>query len=234
MLKPLSDHDVLLMLGMLAAFLAFARLCGEAATRLRQPQVLGELIAGVLLGPSLLGLASGTALHVAQRGAQILGPLSWMGIILLLALTGIETNFAALRRRAGAAVLTTAGGIALPLAAGFALGWFLPQGLVGQAGSRLAFALFLALAMSISAVTVIAKVLADLQQMRRTAAQIILTGGVFDETAGWILLALVSGLVGTHPGAGATLVVVAKAAAFLAGAALFGRRVVAGIVRFVR
>ena len=88
--KQLSDHDVLILLVALPLFVAFARLCGEAAVRLRQPQVLGEVLAGLILGPSILGLISKPALHSMQHGAQLVEPFSWAGIILLLALTGME------------------------------------------------------------------------------------------------------------------------------------------------
>lgn len=239
--KALSEHDVLLMLGTLVLFVGLARLFGDLVARLRQPQVLGELLAGVVLGPSLLGLISHPALRIVGRGSHILEPVSWIGIILLLALTGMETDFASLRREAGPALLTSLGGVITPLIAGFALGMVLPQSLVGSGGSRLAFAAFLALAMSISAVTVIAKVLNDLGQMRRTAAKIILTGGVFDETLGWILLALISGVAtgathGAHEHAtlADALGVIVRAAAFLVGAALFGRRLVGAVMRVVR
>jgi Kef-type K+ transport system membrane component KefB len=229
------------MLVSLALFVGAARFFGDVAMRLRQPQVLGELIAGVLLGPSLLGLFSSPALHALQRGAKDLDPLGWLGIILLLALTGIDTDFTTLRRQARVALFATLGGVVTPLAAGFMLGFTLPRSLVGPHGPRLVFALFLALAMSISAVTVITKVLVDIGQMRRTAAKIIVAGGVFDETLGWVLLALVSGLANAAlaPGGGAievgaALVVMGKAVAFLVGALLFGRRLVNAIVRIVR
>jgi len=244
MTKSLSESDILLMFAALAAFVALARLFGDLAARFRQPQVLGEILAGVVVGPSLLGLFAPGAERIVARSSHILEPISAIGIVLLLALTGMETDFAALRRNAGPALLSTIGGVVVPLAAGFAFGMALPDAYVGSGGSRLSFALFLALAMSISAVTVIAKVLVDLGQMRRSAARIILTGGIFDETLGWILLALISGFAtatvsghGHHPhapGGGEVLPVIFKAVAFLVGAAFFGRRIVNVIVSLVR
>ncbi len=241
--KQLSEHEVLILLVALPLFVAFARLCGEAAVRLRQPQVLGEVLAGVILGPSLMGLVSKPALHAMQHGAQLLEPFSWVGIILLLALTGMEMEFGALRREAKPALSATIGGVIFPFAGGLLLALPLPSSLIGSSGSRVAFSLFLALAMSISAVSVIAKVLTDLGQMRRTASKIILAGGVFDETLGWILLALISGIASAsvRPG-GATgsaqtvpiLLVMLKAVAFLGCAFLFGRRFVSWLLRMVR
>ncbi|MBV8116702.1 MAG: cation:proton antiporter, partial [Candidatus Eremiobacteraeota bacterium] len=241
--KELSEHELLILLLALPFFVALARFCGDLAVRMKQPQVLGEVLAGVVLGPSVLGLLSRDALRTTQQGAHLVEPFAWVGIILLLALTGMEINFGSLRREAGAAFLATIGGVILPFAAGFCFALGLPVSMIGSSGSRIAFALFLALAMSISAVSVIAKVLGDLNQMRRTASKIVLAGGVFDETLGWILLALISGIASAslHPG-GATgnaqtlpiLLVVAKTIAFLALAFLFGRRIVATILRFVR
>jgi len=247
MTKPLTESDILLMFAALAAFVALARLLGDFAARLRQPQVLGELLAGIVIGPSVLGLLAPGLERDAARAAHILEPISAIGIILLLALIGMETDFAALKRDAGPALLATIGGVILPLGAGFAFGMAVPEAFVGPGGSRVVFAMFLALAMSISAVTVIAKVLVDLGQMRRSAAKIILTGGIFDETLGWILLAVISGFAtasgaghahahghGTSAGPGDVVAIVAKAVAFLAGAAFFGRRIVSFIVRIVR
>ncbi len=241
--KQLSEHDVLILLVALPLFVVIARLCGEAAVRLRQPQVLGEVLAGVILGPSLLGLFSKDALHTMQHGAQLVEPFSWVGIILLLALTGMEMEFGTLRREARAALFATVGGVIVPFCGGLALALALPASLIGSSGSRVAFALFLALAMSISAVSVIAKVLTDLGQMRRNASKIILAGGVFDETLGWILLALISGIASAsvRPG-GVTgsaqtapiLLVVLKTAVFLGCAFLFGRRLISAILRAVR
>ncbi|MBV8638307.1 MAG: cation:proton antiporter [Candidatus Eremiobacteraeota bacterium] len=241
--KQLSEHEVLILLVALPLFVALARLCGEVAVRLRQPQVLGEVLAGVVLGPSLLGIISKSALHTMQHGAQLVEPFSWAGIILLLALTGMEMKFGSLRREAKPALFATVGGVILPFAGGLLLALTLPASLIGSSGSRVAFSLFLALAMSISAVSVIAKVLTDLGQMRRTASKIILAGGVFDETLGWILLALVSGIASAsvRPG-GATgsaqtvpiLLVVIKTAVFLGCAFLFGRRLVSWILRIIR
>ncbi len=241
--KQLTEHEVLLLLVALPLFVTLARLGGEAAVRLRQPQVLGEVLAGVVLGPSVLGLLSKNALHTMQHGSQLIEPFSWVGIILLLALTGMEMEFGSLRREAGAALVTTLGGVIVPFVGGLLLALALPASLIGSAGSRLAFALFLALAMSISAVSVIAKVLGDLGQLRRTASKIILAGGVFDETVGWVLLALISGIASAsvRPG-GATgtaqtvpiLLVVVKTIVFLGLAFLFGRRLVSWILRIVR
>lgn len=241
--KQLSEHEVLILLVALPLFVALARLCGEAAIRLRQPQVLGEVLAGVILGPSLLGLISKPALHTMQQGAQLVEPFSWVGIILLLALTGMEMQFGSLRREARAALFATVGGVIFPFVGGLLFALTVPSSLIGSSGSRIAFSLFLALAMSISAVSVIAKVLTDIGQMRRTASKIILAGGVFDETIGWILLALISGIASAsvHPG-GATgsaqtvpvLLVILKTVAFLGGAFFFGRRLVSWILRMVR
>jgi Kef-type K+ transport system membrane component KefB len=232
--KPLSDSEILLMFAALAAFVGLARLLGDAATRLRQPQVLGELAAGIIVGPSLLGLIAPAAAREAARGAHILEPVSWIGITFLLALTGMETDFASLRREGRPATFATLGGVIVPLAAGFAYALILPASFAGPHGSRFVFAAFLSLSMSISAVTVIAKVLNDLGQTKRSASKIILAGGIFDETLGWILLAVISGLAAGGGGWGETITIVVKAGLFLAAAALVGRKAVNAILRIVR
>ncbi len=236
--RPLNEQEIFGFLALLGVLVTVARAFGELAVRLRQPQVLGELLAGVVLAPFALGRLIGpSGYHQVQLDAKLLEPVGWLGIIFLLALTGFETDVDVLRRQGRRAFSASTGGIIVPIIGGFTLGQLLPESLIGSGGSRFVFSLFLALAMSISAVSVIAKVLFDLGATKRTAAKIILAGGVFDETIGYILLAVVTGLAGRGSGGlhvGDVLRVIGLAAAFLAASVFFGRPVVEGIVRLVR
>ncbi|MDC0669872.1 cation:proton antiporter domain-containing protein [Nannocystis radixulma] len=200
-IKGLAHHAVLMLLIQIAVLLAMARFLGEIMRKLKQPPVVGELMAGVVLGPSVLGLVWPEAQHTLfpkdQHLADLLAAISWIGVLFLLICTGLETDLGLIKRRGKTALMISAGGILVPFATGFALGEMLPEAYLANPDARLVFSLFMAVAMSISAVPVIAKVLMDLKLIRRDIGQLILAAAMTDDTIGWILLAVVAGLAKT-------------------------------------
>jgi Kef-type K+ transport system membrane component KefB len=131
-----------------------------------------------------------------QSPAQfhLLEIVSWLGVIMLLILTGLETDVGLIARKGKSAAAISLGGIAVPFATGVALGFLLPKDFLAVPGKRLVFALFIGTAMSISAIPVIAKVLMEMTVIRRDIGQITLAAGMIDDTIGWILLSVVAGL----------------------------------------
>ncbi|MFN2609066.1 MAG: cation:proton antiporter, partial [Acidimicrobiales bacterium] len=166
--------------------------------RVGLPSVVGELLAGFVLGPSLLGnVAPGVFTSIfPQRPEQVhlLEVVSWLGVIMLLILTGLETDVGLIARKGKGAAAISLGGIAVPFVTGAALGLVLPTDFVADPHKRLVFALFIGTAMSISAIPVIAKVLMEMKIIRRDIGQITLAAGMIDDTVGWILLSVVAGL----------------------------------------
>ncbi|MFY0536540.1 cation:proton antiporter [Nannocystis pusilla] len=197
-LKSLGHHAVFLLLLQLAVLLATARLLGELLRKLKQPAVIGELAAGVLLGPSVLGALAPELQHYVfprdQHQADLLSVVSWLGVLFLIIVTGLETDIGLIKRRGKSALLISSCGITIPLLAGATFGWYLPEVYLADPSKRLVFALFMAVSMSICAVPVIAKVLMDLKLIRRDIGQLILASAMTDDTVGWILLAVVAGL----------------------------------------
>ena len=193
----LSSANLLRLLLQFVLLLAGARTLGEGARRLGQPEVLGELLAGVLLGPSLLGALLPGAFHALfpASGPEplLLQLVADLGVILLLLLSGAEVDLDLVAQRARPALLVAAGGVAVPFAAGYGLAVVLPGGLVGPSGSRPVFDLFVATALSISAIPVIVKILLDMRLMRRDIGQLTVAAGVLNDMAGWFLLAGVVG-----------------------------------------
>ncbi len=237
-IKPLGSHELLLVLLQLAVLLLVSRGLGELMRRIDLPPVVGELLAGVLLGPSLLGWvfpALQTAIFPkSQIQSDLLAVVSWLGVLFLLIVTGLETDLNLILRKGKTALLVSIGGIVVPFITGFAMGELLPERFLANPDERLIFSLFIATAMSISAVPVIAKVLMDMNLIRRDIGQITLAAGMTDDTIGWILLSVVAGLAtsGTFD-----LVAVFKsvlgAVLFLAIAFTIGRTVVDQILRWV-
>ncbi len=199
-LSPLSGHAVLTLLLQLALLLALARTLAEAMRRMGQPAVIGELLAGILIGPTVLGhYAPGAfAALFPQDAAQfhLLEVVSMLGMVLLLLLTGLETDLRIMRAMGRAAVLTSAGGLLVNLAAGATLGFALPDAYLVAPETRPIFAAFLATALAITAMPVIGKILIDLNLIRRNVGIVTLSAGVIDDTIGWLLLSVIAGLAG--------------------------------------
>jgi Kef-type K+ transport system membrane component KefB/nucleotide-binding universal stress UspA family protein len=196
-LKPLAGHAVLLVFLELSALLTVARLGSEFVRRIGLPTVVGELAAGVLLGPTVFGHYFPRAfVRLFPRDPEqmhLLEILSWVGMVLLLLLTGIETDVRLLRNLGRAALGASVFGMIVPFIFGLGLGWSLPAQFVANPEHRNIFAVFLATAMSISAMPVIAKILLDLDLTRRNIGMVILSAGVVDDTTGWIVLSLIAG-----------------------------------------
>src|SRR5262245_54455520 len=131
----------------LILLLFFGRLLGEGMTRIGQPAIFGQLLAGVLLGPSIFGAALPDlrALVFPDTPAlkSMIDAVSQIGILLLLLLTGMETNLALVTRRRAAVISTSLFGIAVPFACGMALAYALPTDVVPSHAIRLVTALFL-------------------------------------------------------------------------------------------
>ena len=193
-----SHNDVLALVTQIAILLFTARALGEIAQRLGQPPVIGELLAGILLGPSFLGKLFPFIIGyvIPEKGVQgyLLEAISLMGAMFLLFITGLETDLQLIRRYAKASMAAAAGGVIVPFAGGFLLGQALPDFLLVNPAQRMIFSLFLATAMSISAIPVLAKILIDLNLMRRNIGQAIIAAGMVDDTIAWILLSIVAGL----------------------------------------
>ena len=230
--------DILALLVQIALLLLTARLLGALAQKMKQPSVAGEIAAGVLLGPSVLGRlwpAAG-AWIVPTPGTQgyLLETVSLIGAMFLLLITGMEMDLRLIRQRARTAIGVSVGGVAVCMASGFWLGWYLPDWARGPSASQLVFALFLAIAMSISAIPVIAKVLIDLKMLRRDIGQTIIAAGMSDDTIGWILLSAVAALaVGETVTVGSTLLTIGKVVGFIVVSLTLGRWVVDRIARLI-
>jgi Kef-type K+ transport system membrane component KefB/nucleotide-binding universal stress UspA family protein len=187
-----------ILLVQIALLIAVGRGLGELMQRIGQPSVIGELLGGLLLGPSLFGWLWPEAQHAifppfGEQKALIDG-LAQFGILLLLLLTGMETDLQLVRKVGRAAVTISVAGIVVPFACGFALGEFLPESLLPHPEARLVASLFLGTALSISSVKIVAVVVREMNFMRRNVGQIIVATAIIDDTIGWIIIAMIFGL----------------------------------------
>ena len=182
----------------LAALMLTGRLLGEAMLRIGQPAVMGQLIAGLLLGPSFFGLVA-PGLHdlvfpnAPEQKAMIDG-ISQAGILLLLLLTGMETDLQLVRKTGKASVYASLMGIVVPFGCGVALGYFMPADMLPHPDHRLITALFLGTALSIASVKIVAMVVREMNFMRRTVGQVILASAIIDDSVGWIIVSIIFSL----------------------------------------
>ena len=232
-------HDILMLVIQLAVLLLTARLLGEVALRLGQSSVVGEILAGIVLGPSFLSaifpvVEKWMIPHTPVQG-YLLELVGLLGVLFLLLITGLETDLTLIRRQARSAVGVALGGLIVPLIFGFILGMLLPRSVLADPDRRFVFALYMATAMSISAIPVIAKVLMDFNLTRRDVGQTIIASAMIDDTTGWILLSIVIGLMsGAAVTAGSILASVGSVLGFMLLSFTAGAWLVRRILTFVQ
>lgn len=197
---------------------ALARLFG----RLGQPPVIGEVVAGIVLGPSFIG-ARVSAWILPPSVAPYLGIIAQLGVVLYMFMVGLELDLAALRGRRLSVGLIAVAGIAAPFALGMAVAQTVHARLAPPGVPPLSFALFLGVAMSITAFPVLARILADRGLSDTALGRLALAAAALGDVTAWCLLAVVVGVATARPGEG--MRVVAGAAAFIAFIVLIARPV---------
>ena len=185
--------DVLLAL---AVVVITGRLLGKALAKIGQPPVIGEVLAGILLGPSLLGrLAPGLETRLFPDAAKpALGVVAQIGVVLYMFAVGLEFDSAALRRSAARFVFVSQASIAVPFLLGLGIAAFIRPEFALPGVSPVAFSLFMGVAMSITAFPVLARILTDRGLTRTELGVAALTCAAVDDVTAWCLLAIVVGV----------------------------------------
>ena len=210
--------DVARLFLVLATMLAGAKLLGEAAERIGQPAVLGELVAGVLLGSSVLGV-----IPTGGPAAELIHVFAELGVLLLLFEIGLETDLREMFRVGPASLAVACVGVVVPFALGYLYWRYAPHPMPSGADLSTA-AIFVGATLTATSVGITARVLSDLGRMGTPEARIIIGAAVIDDVLGLVILSVVSGLAA---GAAVTLLGVlrtlAVAVGFLVVAVLAGR-----------
>lgn len=195
---PMSGHQMLVFLLLIGLLLGTALVLGLLARRLGLPSVVGELCAGVLIGPSVVGhLAPGVSTWLLLDQASqlhLVDAVGHLGVLLLVGVTGIGVDIGMLRRRAGMTIWVSTTALVIPLVGGVGLGFLLPVELLADGTDRITFASFVGVALCVSAVPVIAKTLLDLRLLHRDIGQLIIGSATVGDLVGWLLLAVVSAM----------------------------------------
>ncbi len=201
-MEMLNHIEIVALLLALGVLLASARFFGEIALYFRLPSVFGEILAGILLGPTVMGTLfpeiSGLLFPRSGIGALLLDGIITLSIVLFLLVAGLEANISTMRRQGKTVATIGLSGILFPSAIGFVIAWYFPYQLGYQSGAdHLIFAMFIATALSISALPVIAKTLMDLDLYRSDIGMMIVAAAIFNDLIGWITFAVILSLLGS-------------------------------------
>jgi len=196
----LTPNDITTLFLSLAIILLTARLLGEIARRLGQPAVLGEILAGVVLGPTFLGAISPdvfSSLFPLEGNVSLgLEMFTAVAVTLMLLAAGLEVDLTSALKQGKATLLVSTTGMVFPFICGISLAWFMPQMLGMEAGSdKLPFALFIGVALSITALPVIAKILLDLNLIKSDMGTLIMSSAMINDLIGWIGFAMILAMV---------------------------------------
>jgi Kef-type K+ transport system membrane component KefB len=196
----MSNSDLTSLLLILLLLVGLAQLLGYVFTRLRQPKVVGEILAGIIVGPALLGrirFGTGTLVDLTTHHATILNFVYWMGLLLLMFLSGAETRELFTREERREVSWLAIVGTGIPFLLGLALGpWLAEPALAGPNGSRISLVIILAVGVAVTSVPVISKIFADLGILNTRFARLVLGVAVLEDIVLWAALAVATALAG--------------------------------------
>jgi Kef-type K+ transport system membrane component KefB len=251
-LKENFRNPLSVLLLQIIVIIIVAGLFGLLFRRLGQPPVMGEMVAGIVMGPSVLGYFSPAAMAFIfpPSSLETLRMLSQIGVVLFMFVVGMELNVRHLKEKGSAAVMISHASIIVPFLLGSALSLFLYRDLAPPETSFTAFALFIGVAMSITAFPVLARIIEDRELSQTYLGSIAITCAAVDDVTAWCILALVIAIVNAT-GVAVSLVTVLFTLLFALGmlfivrpwlgrlvketpsSTLHSRRLVAGMLAFV-
>lgn len=201
-MKTLNHHETISLVLSLGILLIVARLVGEFFRKFKMPLVVGELVAGICLGPSLLGQyfpqVSNLVLNKESNSAIAFNGITSISVIMLLFVAGMEVDLSIIRQQGKTALKTSFLGLIIPLGLGFLVAYY-QFPLFGENYNShtqlILFSLFFGTAMAVSALPIIARTLMDLGLFRTKVGMIIIAAAMFDDIIGWLLFSVILGMM---------------------------------------
>lgn len=191
------EHPLAILLAQIITIIIVARFFGWLCRKIRQPSVIGEIVAGILLGPSFLGMhfpdISATLFPVASLGN--LHFLSQIGLILFMFVVGMELDLRILRTKAHDAVVISHASIIIPFTLGMGLAYYIYESFAPAGVQFSSFALFIGIALSITAFPVLARIVQERGINKTRLGTIVITCAAADDITAWCLLAAVIAIV---------------------------------------
>lgn len=197
----LSHTEVFHLLIQLSIMLIIGRLLAEAARKFKQPAVIGEIIAGILLGPTVLGMVNPAWFHalfpVPSGAATVLSGFVQVAVVMLLFIAGLEVDLHIVWQQGRQAIFTSLLGLTIPFFLGFVFPYYFPRFFgIADGGLHLAFALFMGTAMAITALPVIVRILMDLNMFKSRMGLLVVASAMVDDLVGWLIFSVVLGMIG--------------------------------------
>jgi Na+:H+ antiporter len=214
-------RSVVEILYILLVLLVITRACGEIAVRFGQPALVGELVSGIILGMLVARFGTELPLLANLNENPVFQAITDLGVFFLMLLAGMEMRPRDITNTSGRAFFVALSGLLIPLLAGFCLGWlFLPE-----SGVKVAQAMFIGTALSITAVPVAIRVLIDLDLLDTQAGKVVVSAAVFDDIFSLVLLAILTALIssGDFPGIQGLLLILGRTLLFFAITITVGR-----------
>jgi len=196
----MSNSDLTSILLVLLLLVGLAQLLGYLFTRLRQPKVVGEILAGIVLGPALLGkvrIGSGSFIDTTIHHATILNFVYWLGLLLLMFLSGAETRELFTRKERREVSWLAIVGTGTPFLLALTLGpWLASPALAGPNSTKSSLIIILAVGVAVTSVPVISKIFADLKILNTRFARVVLGVAVLEDIVLWAALAVATAMAG--------------------------------------
>ena len=195
----MTNADLTAVLFVILLLVTLAQLLGWLFVRLRQPKVVGEILAGILIGPAVIGhLSFASAITEAvQQQSSILNFVYWLGLLLLMFLSGAETQQLFHRDERREVGWLTIVGTGLPFFLGLVFGrWLIHPALAGPNGNRISLIIILAAGVAVTSVPVVSKIFADLKILHTRFARLVLGVAVLEDIVLWLALAVATALAG--------------------------------------
>lgn len=234
----LTGSQITTFLISISVMLFSAKLLGELFVKIKQPAIIGEIIAGVILGPTVLGMIFPSIfLQLFPKSYEIsiaIESFTMIAVILLLLISGLEVDLAMVLSQGKKAIYTSNMGLAIPFVLGFSVSYLFPNLMgIGEGSSIFIFALFMGTALSISALPVIAKTLIDLKIFKQEIGVIIISAAMLNDLIGWLIFSIILGLIGTNHGGFSPLETMIFIIVFVSFFLTIGKKIFNNIIPFI-
>ena len=218
----LSHAELIHLMVQLGVMLAFGRILAEVARKFKQPAVVGEIIAGLILGPTILGTFSPDSFDLLfpkiGASAIVLDGFTKVAVVMLLFIAGLEVDLHIVFQQGKQAIFSSFFGLIIPFLLGFIIPYSFPS-FFGDTGTTdlLLFALFMGTAMSISALPVIVRIMMDLKLFKTKIGMLVVASAMVDDVIGWMIFSIILGMIGNsgHISVGYTLLLTIGFTAFM-------------------
>jgi Kef-type K+ transport system membrane component KefB len=217
----LSHSELIHLMVQLGVMLAFGRIFAEIARKFKQPAVVGEIIAGLILGPTILGTFSADTFELLfpKTGASaiVLDGFTKVAVVMLLFIAGLEVDLRIVFQQGKQAFFSSIFGLIIPFALGFIIPYTFPSFFGDNGTDHLLFALFMGTAMAISALPVIVRIMMDLKLFKTKIGMLVVASAMVDDIIGWMIFSIILGLIGKggHIAVGYTLLLTVGFTAFM-------------------